>query len=115
MNPRHVLRVMCEWSSWPFWLDPEDCMHGENLDPGEVRELFDVPQDVIDAVLEWHARFERYHQVDDALGAGWPSNEYRSDFVRHGVAVCRLLRRHLPDDVVVEYTGTFNGGTIAYY
>jgi hypothetical protein len=114
-NPRHVLRVMCEWASWPFWLDPEEYMHGENLDPEEVRALFDLPQRVIDTVLEWHARFERHHRVDDALGAGWPSHEYRSDFDRHGDSVCRLLRQHLPDDVVVEYAGCYNGGTIGYY
>src|SRR3712207_7059401 len=38
-NPRHVLRVMCEWASWPFWLDPEEGMHGENLEDRKSTRL----------------------------------------------------------------------------
>ena len=33
----------------------------------------------------------------------WPSDEYHRNYLDRGRAAARLLRRHLPAEVVIEY------------
>lgn len=97
-----TLRLMSDWSLWPFYTDLDDGRGYELTHPDELVEIFPLPGHVVQAVLDWDALFQGILRWEDPPRTPWGRLE-ENGYVDAGRAVCRLLRRHLPPDVVIDY------------
>jgi hypothetical protein len=100
---KRLIRLESDWGISPFLIDLQEGEGTELLWLDIVQELFDLPDAVMDAVKEWNKLYDDHLDWDYPPATRWPSEEAARRYVERGRDVCRLLRRHVPDDVVIEY------------
>ena len=97
-----VLRLMSDWSLWPFYTDLDDGKGYTLTHPDALVEIFPLPADVVRAVLEWDALYQGILSWDDPQATPW-QRLHENGYYDRGRRVCRQLREHLPPDVVIDY------------
>jgi hypothetical protein len=97
-----VLRLLSDWSLWPFYVDLGDGDGYRMTDPDTLRETFALPERVVRAALDWDELYQRVLDWNDPPSTPWARLD-ESKYVERGRRVCRLLRAHLPPDVGIDY------------
>ncbi|MDT7579232.1 MAG: hypothetical protein QOK35_496 [Pseudonocardiales bacterium] len=97
-----VLRLWSDWCLDPFYVDEGDGVFV--LDNArDVAERFGLPADVMREVTGWDRLYQRHLDGVDPTESRWPEPDGHRVYLERGRAVARLLRRHLPADVGIEY------------
>ena len=97
-----VLRLWSDFGLDPFYVDDGDGFFALTA-AEEVAERFALPDEVMREVTAWD---ELYQGIFDGSAPGdsdWASTQDRGHYLERGREVARLLRRHLPADVEIEY------------
>jgi hypothetical protein len=102
------IRLESDWGLPPFSLDMGDGRL-EGCSADNLARIFALPAHVIRALQEWDRLYQDVLDWDDPRNSGWADPEDEQRYLDRGRAAARLLRRHLPDDVRIEYAGA---GTI---
>ena len=97
-----TIRLWSDWSLDPFYVDEGDGSF-ELTSADEVAETFAVPDDVMREIKAWDALFQNHLNWDDPVNTRWGSDEEHRRYLDRGREAARLLRRHLPADVEIEY------------
>ena len=101
------IRLESDWGLPPFYVD-----HGDGrLEGASARNLariFGLPDHVVRALQDWDQLYQDLLDWNDPRGSGWTSAEDKQHYLERGRAAARLLRRHVPDDVRIEYCGSGN-------
>ena len=97
-----VLRLWSDFGVDPFYVDDGDGFFAMTASE-EVAERFAVPDEVIREVAGWDALYQDIFDGSDPGNSDWASPRDRQDYLDRGRDVARLLRRHLPADVEIEY------------
>jgi cytochrome P450 len=97
-----TIRLWSDWSLDPFYIDSGNGSF-ELTSAEEVSEIFGLPDDVMRQVAAWDRLYQDHLNWDDPGDNPWPSDDYQRHYLDRGRAVARLLRKHLPADVVIEY------------
>ena len=97
-----VLRLWSDFCLDPFYIDDGDGFFGLT-NSEEVAERFTIPDEVMCEVKAWDELYQDHLDWDDPGNTAWPSEEYHRNYLDRGRAAARLLRRHLPAEVVIEY------------
>ncbi|MCY7341944.1 MAG: hypothetical protein LH603_08865 [Pseudonocardia sp.] len=93
---------MSDWSLWPFYTNLDDDQGYMMTDPETLVEIFPLPEDVVKSALDWDHKFQSILTWDDPPSTPWRLLD-ENGYFECGRAVCRLLREHLPPDVVIDY------------
>ena len=93
-----VLRLWSDFRLSPFYVDDGDG-HFALTSAAEVAEQFGLPAEVVRAVAAWD---QLYQDIEDH-DSDWRSVQQQEAYLDRGRDVARLLRRHLPADVAIEY------------
>ena len=96
------IRLWSDWSLDPFYVDEGNGSFALTS-AEEVAETFDLPDDVMRELKAWDELYQDHLDWDDPGNTAWPSDEYHRNYLDRGRAAARLLRRHLPAEVVIEY------------
>jgi hypothetical protein len=97
-----VLRLWSDFCLDPFYLDDGDGFFA--LTAGvEVARRFALPDEVMRAVRAWDQLYQDIYDGADPGDSDWADPRQQQDYLDRGRAVARLLRRHLPADVAIEY------------
>jgi hypothetical protein len=97
-----VLRLWSDFCLDPFYIDDGDGFY--DLTAAEdVAERFALPDAVMRAVKDWDELYQNIYDGFDPGNSDWASPRQRQDYLDRGRAVARLLRRHLPAEVEIEY------------
>jgi hypothetical protein len=97
-----TIRLWSDWSLDPFYVDSGNGSF-ELTSAEQVAEAFDLPDEVMGEVAAWDRLYQDHLDWDDPGNTTWPSEDYHRCYLDRGRAAARLLRRHLPADVVIEY------------
>jgi hypothetical protein len=97
-----VLRLWSDWCLDPFYLD-EGGGSFELTSAHEVAERFALPDDVMRAVKDWDTLYQDHLNGFEPTNSRWASPADHRSYLDRGREVARLLRRHLPADVTIEY------------
>ena len=99
-----TIRLMSDFGLYPFYVDSGDGFP-ELTDPPEFQQEFGLPDDVMRVLLDWDEMYQAIYVEHDPRSSDWalPGDEQR--YVECGRDAARLLRRHLPDDVLIRYVG----------
>ena len=103
-----TIRLESEWGLPPFSVDDGDGRL-EGIDGRTLAEKFGLPDHVIVTLRAWDRLYQDVLDWDDPRNSAWAGPEDERRYLDRGRAAARLLRRHLPDDVRIEYAGA---GTI---
>ena len=97
-----VLRLWSDVGLDPFYVDDGDGFFA--LTASEtVAERFAVPDEVIRAVEAWDGLYQDIFDGADPGDSDWASPQDQQRYLDRGRDVARLLRRHLPPEVGIEY------------
>ena len=97
-----TIRLWSDWSLDPFYVDSGDGSF-ELTSAEDVAETYGLPDDVMRELKAWDELFQDHLNWDDPGNTEWPSDDDQRQYLDRGRAAARLLRRHLPADVVIEY------------
>jgi hypothetical protein len=97
-----TIRLMSDWSLSPFYVDDGDGFF-ELTNPRMLAERFDLPAAVVTALLDWNRLYENHLDWDWPPATAWATPEEHERYLGRGREAARLLRRHLPADVAIEY------------
>jgi hypothetical protein len=97
-----VLRLWSDFCLDPFYVDDGDGFFALTA-AEEVAARFGVPDDVMREVEAWDALYQDIYDGVAPWNSDWTSPSQRQFYLDRGRAVARLLRRHLPADVEIEY------------
>jgi hypothetical protein len=97
-----VLRLWSDFGLDPFYIDDGDGFFALTASV-EVAERFGLPDEVMRAVKCWDELYQDMFNGLDPGNSDWASAADHRRYLDHGRAVARLLRRHLPPDVGIEY------------
>ena len=97
-----TIRLWSDWSLDPFYVDSGTGSF-ELVCAEEVAEIFGLPDHVMREVADWDRLYQDHLNWDDPGNTQWPSDEYHRRYLDRGREAARLLRRHLPADVAIEY------------
>ena len=97
-----VLRLWSDFCLDPFYIDDGDGFF-DLTNAAEVAERFAIPDDVMREVTAWDGLYQDIYDGFDPGHSDWASPRERERYLDRGRAVARLLRRHLPPDVEIEY------------
>lgn len=103
-----TIRLMSDWGLYPFWVDVDDDEGFTMMEPDDFRELFALPSPVLAALLEWDELYQGNLDWNDPMATDWAGLDGRLRYTERGRQVARLLRRHVPAEVVIEYRGYDN-------
>ena len=92
-----VLRLWSDFRLSPFYVDDGDGRFALTA-ADEVADRFGLPAGVVREVAAWD---RLYQDVEDQDGE-WRGGQ-QAAYLDRGREVARLLRRHLPADVGIEY------------
>lgn len=98
-----VIRLMSDWGLPPFYTQDEPGGPFDLTDDETLQEMFGLPSAVIDMLLAWDQLYLDHLDWDDPPSTRWPSQEAQDHYVEQGRKAARCLRKHLPDDVAIEY------------
>jgi hypothetical protein len=97
-----VLRLWSDFSVDPFYIDDGDGFFAMTA-AVTVAERFALPDDVMREVTAWDELYQDIYNGAEPWNSGWATAADRSRYLARGRDVARLLRRHLPPDVEIEY------------
>ena len=97
-----VLRLWSDFSLDPFYVDDGDGFFGLTSSE-EVAERFALPDQVMREVKAWDDLYQSMENTLEPWNSDWTSPGQHQDYLDRGREVARLLRRHLPADVGIEY------------
>jgi hypothetical protein len=97
-----VLRLWSDWCLDPFYVDDGDGVFHLSNSP-RVGAWFGLPDGVLREVAEWDRLYQRHLNGFDPADSRWPEPDGHQVYLARGREVARLLRRHLPADVEIEY------------
>jgi len=97
-----VLRLWSDFCLDPFYIDDGDGFFGLT-NSEEVAERFTIPDEVMCEVKAWDELYQDIYDGFEPWNSEWASPRDRQHYVDRGREVARLLRRHLPADVEIEY------------
>jgi hypothetical protein len=97
-----VLRLWSDWCLDPFYVDEGRGVF-ELKSVHDVAERFGLPDDVVRAVRSWDALYQDHLDGFDPTTSRWAGPADHRHYLDRGRDVARLLRRHLPADVTIEY------------
>jgi hypothetical protein len=97
-----TIRLWSDWSLDPFYIDSGNGSF-ELTSAEQVAETYGVPDDVMREVAAWDALFQDHLNWEDPGNTRWYSEEDHRRYLDRGREAARLLRRHLPADVEIEY------------
>lgn len=99
-----AIRIMIEseWGLYPLNVDVNEGLYTP-IHPDYFREMFDVPEFVMNALDCWDELFQDVIDWDDPGGSDWKNPALRAAYVEKGREVMKLLRRHIPAEVTIEY------------
>jgi hypothetical protein len=97
-----TIRLWSDWSLDPFYVD-EGNGSFELTSADEVAEAFAVPDDVMRELQAWDELFQEHLNWVDPPNTRWASEDAHRRYLDRGRAAARLLRRHLPAEVRIEY------------
>lgn len=98
-----TIRLMSDWSLYPFYVQEDPSPLFELTEPEQFQEMFGLPARVVEALVAWDELYQAHLNWDDPPSTRWPSQAAQDQYVQQGRAAARCLRRHLPDDVCIEY------------
>ena len=97
-----VIRLWSDFCLDPFYIDDGDGFFALTASE-EVAERFVLPQEVMREVKAWDELYQELYNGFEPWNNPWPSPQYHQHYLDRGREVARLLRRHLPADVAIEY------------
>jgi hypothetical protein len=97
-----TIRLMSDWGLHPFYVDSGDGFFAL-IEPDDFQERFCLPGHVVQALLAWDELYQDVLDRDDPGSSEWASADTEQQYVERGRDAARLLRRHVPADVVIEY------------
>ena len=98
------IRLESDWGLPPFYIDDgEGRLEGCSAEG--LAEMFGLPDHVMHALKDWDRLYQDVLDWDDPRNSDWARPEDEQHYLQRGRAAARLLRRHLPDDVRIEYAG----------
>ena len=97
-----TIRLLSDWSLSPFYVDDGDGFFALT-DSRTLAERFGLPDAVVTALLEWNRLYEDHLDWDWPPATTWATAEDHQRYLGRGRDAARLLRRHVPADVVIEY------------
>jgi hypothetical protein len=97
-----VIRLWSDFCLDPFYIDDGDGFFALTASQ-EVAERFVLPQEVMREVAAWDELYQDIHDGFDPGNSRWPTQADHQRYLDRGREVARLLRRHLPVDVGIEY------------
>ena len=107
-----TIRLWSDWSLDPFYVDKGNGSFALTS-ADEVADRFGVPDDVMREIEAWDALFQDHLNWDDPEATRWESEDDHRHYLDRGRDAARLLRRHLPADVAIEYLA--DGSVREYY
>jgi hypothetical protein len=103
-----TIRLMCDWGLYPFWVQAGDEDGFTHMEPDDFQEMFGLPEPVMCALLAWDELYQGNLNWSDPLGTDWARLDDELHYTDRGRDVARLLRRHVPAEVRIEYRGYDN-------
>ena len=97
-----VLRLWSDFGLDPFYIDGGVGFF-DLTDNAAVAERFDLPAELIREVKAWDGLYQRRLCGSHPWSNPWPTATAHQEYLDRGREVARLLRRHLPADVTIEY------------
>jgi hypothetical protein len=97
-----TIRLWSDWSLDPFYVDEGNGSFALTS-ADEIAETFGVPDDVMREIDAWDTLFQDHLNWDDPEATRWDSEDDHRRYLDRGREAARLLRRHLPADVAIEY------------
>ena len=97
-----VLRLWSDFGVDPFYIDDGDGFFAMTA-AVEVAERFALPDEVVRAAKCWDELYQDIFNSADPGNSDWTDARQQQHYLDRGREVVRLLRRHLPADVGIEY------------
>ena len=97
-----TIRLMSDWSLSPFYVDDGDGFF-ELTTSRALAERFALPAAVVTALRDWNQLYDDHLDWDWPPATTWATQEEHERYLDRGREAARLLRRHVPADVVIEY------------
>ena len=97
-----VLRLWSDVGTDPFYVDDGDGFFAMTA-ALEVAERFAIPDEVMAQVKAWDELYQSIFDGAEPWNSDWTDARQQQHYLDRGRDVSRLLRRHLPADVGIEY------------
>jgi hypothetical protein len=97
-----VLRLWSDFGLDPFYVDDGDGFFALTA-AEEVAQRFGLPSDVLRAVTAWDELYQDVYDAAAPWDSDWTGPAQQRAYLDRGREVARLLRRHLPAEVGIEY------------
>lgn len=102
-----TIRLEADWGLPPCYVDEGDGFF-EMFETDELSERFRLPDHVHAALEDWNQLYQRVLNWADPRSSAFAGPDDERHFYEQGRVVSRLLRRHVPPDVRIRYTGDGN-------
>ena len=97
-----VLRLWSDFGLDPFYVDDGDGFFA--LTPStEVAQRFALPDEVMREAGAWDALYQGIYDAAAPWDSDWAGPRDQQRYLDRGREVARLLRRHLPAEIAIEY------------
>ena len=97
-----TIRLMSDWTLSPHYVDEGDGFFALT-DAETLAERFALPPAVGTTIGAWNRLYEDNLTWDGIPTARWTDEQAHRRYLDAGRAAARLLRRHVPADVEIEY------------
>jgi hypothetical protein len=97
-----VLRLWSDFGVDPFYVDDGDGFFALTATV-EVARRFAVPDQVMREAAAWDELYQDIYNGAAPWDSDWAGPHQQQEYLDRGRDVARLLRRHLPADVGIEY------------
>jgi hypothetical protein len=97
-----VLRLWSDWCLDPFYVDEGSGSFALST-AEDVAERFGLPDEVMRAAAAWDGLYQDHLDGFDPGDSRWAGAAEHRHYLDRGRDVARLLRRHLPAEVEIEY------------
>jgi cytochrome P450 len=101
---RTTIRLESEWGLEPFSIDRGDGWF-QAIDSDTLAAMFGLPDHVMRTLDEWDQLYQDILDRSYPPDSAWSAPEDEQHYLERGRDAARLLRRHLPTDVRIEYRG----------
>ena len=97
-----VLRLWSDFGVDPFYVDDGDGFFALTA-AVEVARRFAVPDEVMREAAAWDELYQATYDAAAPWDSDWAGPRQQKEYLDRGRDVARLLRRHLPADVTIEF------------